>query len=225
MSFRRNYRRKTKRLGYYPYYVCDAHTSKLERCAIGSRMPASLADEIAWQKAVAIIRDPSEVDAAVNTYRSADPTEERRKHTNKKLLDIRKALKNLEDNATKLAQQGMLHPKLAASFHRQAEELVAEEQEYQELLAKDIDEYATWLEVQAKLDELHQTCAEMREKLDDPNYTSPYKKKRELCEFFGITIICYRNGHEPPYDVEANPPTIVSLLSSMVGRPTKYHPL
>jgi site-specific DNA recombinase len=225
MTLRRNYRRNTNAFGYYPNYVCIAHTSQLEKCPIGSRMASSLADTIAWQKAVEIINDPVEVDAMVNSYRSSDPTAERRKHTNKKLADIRKALKNLEDNTTRLAQQGLLHPRLAASFHKQAEELTAQEQECQELLAKEMDAYATWLQVEAKLDELHQRCQVWREKLKDPQFIPPYGEKRELCEFFGITIICYRKGHVPPYETEVSPPSIVSLLSSLVGRPTKYQPL
>ncbi len=223
MTLRRNFRRKTKAFGYYPYYVCMAHTSQIEKCPIGSRMPSSLADAIAWQKVVDIIHDPSEVDAAVNNYRSSDPTAERRKHTNKTLSDIRKALKNLEDNTTRLAQQGLLHPRLAASFHRQAEELTTQEQECQELLAKDMDAYATWLQVEEKLDELHQRCQEWREKLNDPQFIPPYEQKRELCEFFGITIICYRNEHEPPYEVEVNPPSIVSLLSRTAARPAGHY--
>ena len=223
LTLRRNFRRKTKAFGYYPYYVCIAHTSQIEKCTIGSRMSASLADAIAWQKVVDIIHDPSEVDAAVNTYRSSDPTADRRKHTNKTLSDIRKALKNLEENTTSLAQQGLLHPKIAASFHKQAEELAAQEQECQELLAKDIDERATWLQVEAKLDELHKRCQEWREKLNDPEFIPPYKQKRELCEFFGITLICYRNRHEPPYEVEVNPPSIVSHLSGAATRPTGNH--
>ena len=225
MTLRRNYRRNTKPFGYYPFYVCLAHSSQLEKCPIGSRMPASHADLIAWQKAVEIIRDPSEVDKEVDKYRTPDPTADRRKQTNKKLADIRKAQKNLEENATNLAQQGLLHPKLAASFHKQAEDLAAQEQECEELLAKDIDTHAMWLQLEAKLDEVHQRCQEWREKLNDPEFIPPYKEKRELCEFFGITIICYQNGHKPPYETEVNPPSIVSLLSSLVGRPTKYHPL
>jgi len=223
MTLRRNYRRNTKAFGYYPFYVCLAHSSQIEKCPIGSRMPSSLADAIAWQKVVDIIHNPSEVDAAVNSYRSSDQTAERRKHTNKKLADIRRALKNLEDNTTRLAQQGLLHPRLAASFHKQAEELTTQEQECLELLARDMDAYAIWLQVEAKLDELHQRCQEWREKLNDPEFIPPYKQKRELCEFFGITIISYRNGHEPPYETEVRPPSIVSHLSRTAARPAGHH--
>ena len=57
---------------------------------------------------------------------------------------------------------------------------------------------------------MHQRCAVMREKLDDPAYEPDYKTKRDLIEFFGITATIWETGHKPRFKIQFNPPEIVS---------------
>lgn len=215
MSFRRNFRRTTNELGYYPYYVCTTHASLLERCASGCSIPATAVDEAAWEEAVKIIRDPSEVDNKVRMHRSPDPTEGSRKNILAKLKKIRDEQEALQDYLAERIKKRKLDPKTEDHLTTQLQQLGERELKWMEELAKDVDIHEQWKQLQAKLDELHAVCADMREKLDDPEYIPPYEKKRELCEFFGITVVCYRSGHKPPYEVEVNSPSIVSPLSWM----------
>jgi hypothetical protein len=68
-------------------------------------------------------------------------------------------------------------------------------------------------QLQVRIAEFHQRCIEWREKLDDPEFTPTYQFMRDACEFFGITAIVYRFGHDPRFEIEVRMPSIVSLIS------------
>src|ERR1051326_750962 len=53
--------------------------------------------------------------------------------------------------------------------------------------------------------------------LDNPEYIPVYKTKRDLLEFFGITVIAWGLNHNPPYKAITDPPSLVSHQSKMAS--------
>ena len=91
--------------------------------------------------------------------------------------------------------------------------LADKEEEALKALANEQALQEKYIKLQQRIAEFHQQCQAWREKLANPQFLPSYKFKRDACEFFGITVIAYRHGHTPPFDTEARPPSIVSLLS------------
>lgn len=210
---RRDYR-KSPDAPWYIFYLCDNHSSFFQRCEVGCRIPVSVADAAAWEKALEIIRDPALVDKEVNARRTPDPTADKRRHITAKLKGIRDEQAALQDYLSDRIKKRTLDAKtenrLTADLHRLAEE----ETGWQAALESEENEQEEWLIVQEKLDELHRRCAEMRENLTNPEYTPTYREKRDLLEFFGICVTAFKAGTKPPCKVTASPPSVMMHLSA-----------
>lgn len=196
----------------YTLYTCINQEALLGMCK-GCSILTSVVDEAAWKKVVGLIYDPSEIDERIQAYRSDDPTADRRKNILAKLKDIRKGQAALQEYLTERIKKRTLDRKTEDHLTTQLHQLADQEQKWQDELAKDEDLHQQWRKIQEKLDKLHERCVAMREKLRDPGYTPTYGEKRELLEFFGITAIVWKKGHDPHFDVVANPPSIVLPLS------------
>jgi hypothetical protein len=102
-----------------------------------------------------------------------------------------------------------LHPSEAVLTNRlkEIEKLI---NQFNSELLDDSEMYQQWEEAQRNLEKIHQKCAVMREKLNDPNYEPNYREKRDLIEFFGITATIWETGHKPRYTIGFNLPQIES---------------
>jgi hypothetical protein len=194
-------------------YVCSAqYNEKPIRCK-GCSISVHFVDTAAWTKAIEIIRDPKEVDEMVNSLRSKDPTAEQRKHINDELKKVREPQAAMRTNLANLMMQNQPDQGTIEYLNAQLHQLAMQENKWQGELAKLQDDHQIWKQVEKKLDEIHEECNRMREKLDDPNYIPTYKEKRDKCIFFGIHAIVWRHDHRPRFDIQLSPPSIMSLLS------------
>lgn len=166
-------------------------------------------DSAAWQHALEIIRDPSQVDKRINALQSDDPTKDRRKSIKSKLASIREQQNVLRERLVQLK----LDKGTEEFINQRLNELAKEEQGYLDELNNTQNTYEQWNKLQERLKEFHQRCAKMRDQLDDPDFESSYEFKRDACEFFGIQAVVWRQGHKPRFKIESNPPSIVTLLS------------
>jgi DNA invertase Pin-like site-specific DNA recombinase len=196
----------------YSLYACTNQATLLDFCK-GCSILTSTLDAAAWEKALAIIQDPLQVDKRVQAYKSDDPTADRRKNINAKLKELRQEQAALQDYLTERIKKRKLDKKTEDHLTSQLHQLAENERKWEEELGKDEDMHQQWKKIQEGLETLHRRCEVMREKLRDPHYTPGYDEKRELCEFFGITGIVWKKGTKPPYETKAKPPSIVSLLS------------
>ncbi len=196
----------------YTLYSCTNQEAILGLCK-GCTILTSTLDEAAWQKVVELIHDQTEVDERVKAYRSDDPTADRRKNITAKLKGIRQEQASLQDYLTERIKKRKLDRKTEEHLTSQLHQLADQEKKWMGELDKDKDMHLRWKKIQEKVEKLHQRCADMREKLRDPDYNPPYQERRELLAFFGITAIVWKKGRKPPYEIVSNPPSIVSLLS------------
>ncbi len=193
------------------YYCCNRNVWLTEK-HVSVCISANIIDDAAWQTALEIVRNPSLVDEQVEKYRTVDPTVENRKSINKRLSEIKQQQTVFRQQLGKLMLEGKLDKETEDFLTSQLNQLVNQEREWQEQLEKDVEVHIKWNEVQKKLNELHQRCAEMREELNDPNYEAIYEDKRDLIEFFGITVEVWNKENETRFNVSCNPPDIVSLI-------------
>ncbi len=208
----RDRRKNNNPLGYYASYMCGTHISSLGRCP-GCTIPVSVLDEAAKQKAREIIRDPKEVEEKVRKITAGNPILEQRKKMLDDLKAIQKKQASMRENLNTYMQEGTLDPGTREYFSTQLRILAQEEEKRKKDLADEQALQEKYNKVQENLAKFKERCVQWRAKLDDPTFNPPYKFWREACEFFGITGIAWKKGHEPPYKIASDPPSIVYLSS------------
>lgn len=171
-----------------------------------NRILARTIDPMAWNVAIAIIRDPSEVDRRVEAMKTADPNAERRQHITEELAKIKARQKRLRDRL----EDEDLDDDTYADVKRRLHELADLKRGYESELNTEINVHAEWMKAQEALRHFHKRCQEMREQLDDPDYEPGYEFKREAIKFFGIVAWIWKTDHDPRIVIESNPPSIVS---------------
>jgi site-specific DNA recombinase len=206
-----HYKRKDGSIKEYTLYVCMAQGG-LNHCH-GCTILTTLLDKEAWSYMVALIRKPTLVDEKIAALRKEDPTANRRKQINAKLQEIRAEQANMEKNLTNLMRKGTLNARTEERLTQTLNALAEEEEGYLSELTQDDITHAQWKKVEDKLDEIHQVCREMSEKLDDPLYTPSYQKKQDLLVYLGIRAVVWHKEKEPKYEIQCKPPDIVSILS------------
>ncbi len=209
--------RKNGSVKEYLLYSCGIQQALLNVCKGCSILTTTL-DAAAWQKALEIIRNPSQVDERVNALRSDDPTATRRKAINKKLKEVREQQTAMRENLALLMVTHQPDQGTLQFLDAQLKQLADQEEGCMRELARDEDIHEKWKKVQKKLDELHMECADIRKHLDDSNYEPSYETKREILGFLGIQAVVWKKGRTPNFEIRCNPPSIVSLLSSQEPR-------
>ncbi len=197
----------------YIRYTCSKSKGLLDRCEGKTTIPARVVDNATWQKALEIIRDPSDVDKKLVALRSDDPTADRKKHISSQLAKVRKTQVAFREQLAKLMMEEEVDQGTIEFLKSQLKQIADQEEGWKREINNEEDTHKRWKRIQEKLVELHQVCTDMREKLNDNNYELPYEKKRELIEYFGITARVWTTGHNPRFQIECNPPDIVSLIS------------
>lgn len=196
----------------YLRYNCGKHSGLIGRC-VGCNIPARMVDEAAWQRAVTIIRDPSEADEKIKKLTTSNPMVKRREQTRNNLAEIRRKQANLRQELSELAQEGRLDRGTREFLTGQLALLANQEEEAKKQLEDERAFQQKYNQLQERIAEFHQRCREWREKLGDPEFTPTYQFMRDACEFFGITAIVYKFGHDPRFEIQVRPPSIMSLIS------------
>jgi hypothetical protein len=212
-----NVRLAKRRNGYeYKYYRCSGALNIVSHKCIGcSNMNIKIVDDAAWQKAVEIIRDPSIVDAALAKKRTDDPTASRRKQINKEIATLETERKDLQADLLRMIRERVLDRNTEGVLTNRLKEIGKLVSQLNSELLDDEKIHQKWEQVQKKIENLHEKCAVMREKLNDPMYAPDYRTKRDLIEFFGITATIWESGHKPRFEIQFNPPEIVTLHPSI----------
>src|SRR5262249_8732907 len=77
----------------YIYYECSTCLT-LHKC-LGCYINAAIVDDAAWEIALEIIHDPSQVNKALEEQRSQDPTAKRRRQIDQELAKVKTKQKNI----------------------------------------------------------------------------------------------------------------------------------
>lgn len=199
-------------IGYLVQYYCSKHHGALGKC-IGCSIGASHVDNAAWEKAVSIIKDTTEIDKIIDKYRTEDPTTANRKHINEKLSEIKRSQANFRKNLVLLMIQEEPDQETIAYLNSQLKHLEEQEKGWVHELAKEEGQQEKWKKVDEKLNELHQKYLEMKERMNDLSYDPLFNDKRDMIEFLGITVKVWRKDHRPHFKVECTYPNIVLRIS------------
>lgn len=170
-------------------YLCYlCPTNRLIGRCRGCSIPGSQIDDAAWERAIEIIRNPSLVEEKLQQLMASD-----------------------------LMQGGKLDKGTSEFLSGELQLLAKQEETCLAELAKEQLLQDKYNQLQARIAEFHQRCLAWRENIDDAEFTPSYQFKRDACEFFGITAIVYRHGHDPRFEIQATVPSLVSLISCPVA--------
>lgn len=194
--------------GKMRYRYCCINTPRTAyKCeGAGNRVPASLADNHAWAKAVEIIRDPSQVDRKLAARRKSDPNADRRKWIEGQLAEVTTKQKRLR---MRLEDEDLDDDTYEATKLR-LRELASLKRGYENELAVESNIHEEWRKEQDQLNNFHRKCDEYRKRIDDSGYEPDYKFKRDAIEFFGIVVWVHKKRDGNRFTIDSNPPSIVS---------------
>lgn len=193
-------------------YQCTNYGGRGGYCR-GCSISARMLDEVAWQKAIAIMRDPAKVEQKIRAALAKVKPGAQRANAVKHVESIRRRQQALRKVLSRLSQEGKLdkgtQEHLLGDLHR----LGIQEEEAQ----RELDDAQLVQEKYQKLEqrivEFYEKCRQWRAKIDDPEFTPSFDFKRDACEFFGITAIVRKSDQRPRYEITDGPPHVMSLIS------------
>ncbi len=159
----------------YIRYTCGKR-NLLGRCT-GCVIPARMVDEAAWQKAVEIIRDPSEVDEKIKKLTTSNPMLKQREKTRANLADIRNRQASLRRDLSEMSQENKLDKGTREYLIGQLNILAKQEEEAKKQLEDERVFQQKYNQLQERIAQFHQQCQEWRGKLDESEYTPNFPWK------------------------------------------------
>lgn len=210
--FRRvNTRKSGKEVAYFSYN-CAKPYNYVGLCK-GCSIAVDILDLAVWEKAVEIIRDPSEVDRKIEQLTAENSATQHRKRALKTLNDIRREQETLRNNLSTVMRKKVLDERTVAFLSGQLQLLGQQEEEALNQLADEQALQDKYTKLHQRIAEFHQQCQEWREKLNDSQFIPSFQFKRDALQFFGMSVIVWKQGTEPRYVINIDPPNIVELLS------------
>lgn len=186
-------------------YRCTKANNGFNRC-VGVTIEMSVLDREAWLLALDIIRNPSEADAKLESWKKEDPNKDRREYITGELTKIKASRARL----TKRLEDEDLDDDTYSDIKRRLKEFKDQKDALEKELTVEINVHEEWRKAQEELKRFHRRCAEMREQLDDPEFQPDYKFMRDAIVYFGIVATVWKSGHKPRIDLQSKPPYIVS---------------
>jgi hypothetical protein len=193
-------------------YACYKHKQGYNECK-GVSVRSYIVDDIAWLKAVEIIRNPCIVEREIAKQRVEDPTkgsiktaEELLTRTVLAVINLTQSLETTSDPTTRAI--------LMSRLEELAKLKVGYEDQYDQILRFRIN----WEDAMRALDEFKAWCSEVRPQLDDEDFTPTYKQKRDALEMIGIRVVVFKEDHTPRFRVEVSPPNIMSKFRVIVSK-------
>ncbi len=193
-------------------YTCPKPFVKNGRCP-GCCIAVTQLDNAVAEYIKELIRDPSEVDTAIQELLKENPL---KKQQQKKIKDLNKILQEQETlraNLSREMKKKNLSEQTVAILGRDLADLERQEKEAREDLANQQQVQQQYEVLDQRIAQFHQQCTEWREKLDDPQFTPDFHFYQEAVIFFGINVKVWKAGTEPPYQIRTRPSAIVELLS------------
>ena len=194
--------------GSSSYYCRGAHF-KTRNCKT-VQISGTIIDDIVWQYACGIIRDPKKLQASIEKLKNPDPEVLSGAALKKRLTEIAQEIKNLVALGKKATSDTALED---ISFSMQLLEteqagLLEDEQKLKVL-------HLQWEKVQAEILRFNDWCVSYREKLD----TATYQQKRIAFEMLGIQVKIFKYGEKDEqgrpkrYRILVAPPQILKIVS------------
>jgi site-specific DNA recombinase len=210
--FRKCETRKSGKEVTYFSYNCSRPYNTVGLCK-GCSIPVDMLDAAAWEEAVKIIRDPSELDRKIADILKQNSATQQRKRALKTLNAILSEEETYRANLDREMRKKILSERTVAYLQKQLTDLERQEQEARKNLADEQTMQLKQEKLERRIAEFHQQCQLWRENLDDPQFTLSFKFKHDAILFFGITATVWKSDHRPRYVFHKDPPEIVELLS------------
>ena len=210
--FRHNDTRKNGEVVAYFSYNCAATHNRVDLCK-GCSITVDMLDQAAWEEAVKIIRDPTELDRKIADIIKQNSPKQQRQRALKTLNAILSEEETYRKNLANEMRKKALSERTVAFLQKQLTDLEQQEQEARKNLADEKKMQQQQENLERRIAEFYRQCQEWREKLGDPQFTPSFKFKRDACLYFGITATVWKVDHKPRYLIHTDPSDIAELLS------------
>jgi hypothetical protein len=210
--YRKTDTRKNGQQVSYFSYNCSRPYNSVDLCK-GCSIAVDTLDAAAWEKAVEIIRDPTEVDNKIADILKKNSAAQQRQRALKTLNAILKDEETYRRNLAAEMKKRKLSERTIAYLQAELAALEQQEQEARKNLADEQTMQQKQEKLQCRIAEFHQQCQEWRGKIDDPEFIPTFIFQRDAILFFGITATVWKVDHKPRYLFFTDPPEIVELLS------------
>lgn len=209
----RQKREKHIRVDYY----CYRHKQGYAECE-GVKVTARVLDEIAWQKAVEIIKQPSIIEEELRKQRIEDPTTAGLKTAEALLQETVQAIINVTQSI-----EATTNPAAIGILTKRLEELALLKEGYEEQYDAMLRYRINWEDAMRALDNFKAWCDEIRPKLTNPDYQPSYREKREALEIIGIKVAAFQATHDPRFRLDIDPPDIIGKFRIVSRSPPTFY--
>jgi site-specific DNA recombinase len=189
-------RKSGKEVAYFSYN-CARPYNRVGLCK-GCSIAVDILDLAAWEKAVEIIRDPTEVDQKIADIIKQNSAAQQRQRALKTLNAIVSEKERYRNNLANEMRKKRLSEATVAFLNTQLTALEQQEQEARKDLADKQKMQQKQEDLERRIAEFHQQCQQWREQIDDPGFTPTFKFKQDACLFFGITATVWKLDHISP---------------------------
>jgi site-specific DNA recombinase len=192
-------------------YVCNIALKRYGKCQ-GIRVDSNVIEKPVWEFAVEIIRNPSLVNQALDAQKQEDTTENDLSPVDRSIDAVERKIKSYEYALDKAIESGG-DREIIDGFIAKLDGLAQEKRKLEKEKKAILSKRSSIEEENQAIENFRNWCTEIREKLDDPNYTLTYKEKRRALERLGIKATVWRKDHHPRYKIEVTPDDIAPIVS------------
>lgn len=183
----------------------------------GAYARAHIVDDVAFRRAVEIIRTPNLIEEELEKRKIEDPTigslqaaEALLKKTVDSIINLTETIETTKD------------PGVREVLVAHMEELLAKKGGYEEQYDRLLRFRINWEDATRALDDFKAWCKAQRPIMDNPDYNPTYQEMRDALEMIGIRVIVYRESHKPRFQTEVSPPDIMEKFGVIVrGKKSK----
>ncbi|HEX6553757.1 MAG TPA: recombinase family protein [Ktedonobacteraceae bacterium] len=167
-------------------------------------------DTAGWEKTVEILTHPEQVRERVTKLREQPLSSSDRESISKTVSLIKRQMKNLYTLAEQCTDDDAL-----AEISERMKQLEKQKREAEAMLLDIEEEDETKAELDAELTKFETWATTIRPFLTDPSYVPTYEEQRLAARILGLQAVVYPLHGDYPFrfQISANPPSIVSLLT------------
>ncbi|MGZ3645136.1 MAG: recombinase family protein [Ktedonobacteraceae bacterium] len=194
-----------------PEYVCQTRTGKPELVVNHfTSISVHIMDQAAWDKAVAVIADPSQVRARLEALREANISQVDTESIEATTAAIKRQLHNLYTLAQAATDDETIESIKGLMNNLEKQKHEAEAMLYD--IEEDEEERAL---IEAKIVRFEQWAEKVQPLLTDPNYQPTYEEKRFAVHILGLRAIVFPGNGDYPfrYQISVDPPEIMPFLT------------
>ena len=185
----------------------------IEKCS-GGFYETHILDEIAWQCAMEVIRNPWLVEQAVKAQKPKEQAIKDLHIIEDNLAKINRKIRNLTALLGKDGQNLDMDEDILEGIMGQLKALSDQKKSWEEQRKSSVEAQEQHEKEKKEWEKFLQWCENQRTQFDDPTHEITYEDKRNALERLRIRAVVWRSDHAPRHEIVMLVPDFVSTISS-----------